>query len=56
MNKLIQTVRDIETTPDLLERALKLAGLVTRIFRDAGWDKELDELRKEVARELKLTT
>ena len=38
MDKLIQTVRDIEATSDLLERALKLAGLVTRIFRDAGWD------------------
>jgi len=33
-----QTIRDIESTPDLLERALKLAGLVTRVFREAGWE------------------
>ena len=35
---MIQDARDIEATPDLLERALKLAGLVTRLFREAGWD------------------
>jgi len=33
-----QLVRDIEATPSLLERALKLTGLVTRLFREAGWD------------------
>jgi len=32
------TLRGIETTPDVLERALKLAGLVTRLFAEAGWD------------------
>ncbi|MDA0322078.1 MAG: hypothetical protein O2923_05095 [Verrucomicrobia bacterium] len=31
-------VRDIEQTEDLVERALKLAALVTRIFGDEGWD------------------
>lgn len=31
-----QAVRDIEATDDLLERGLKLAGLVTRIFAEAG--------------------
>lgn len=30
--------RDIEATTDLLEKALKLAGLVSRVFREAGWD------------------
>ena len=33
-----QDIRDIEATSDLLERALRLAGLVTRVFREAGWD------------------
>jgi len=33
-----QESRDIEATADLLERALRLSGLVTRIFREAGWD------------------
>ncbi len=28
---------DIEQTPDLLAKALKLAGLVTSLFREAGW-------------------
>jgi hypothetical protein len=35
---LTEAIREIEATPDLLERALKLAGLVTRLFREAGWD------------------
>jgi hypothetical protein len=34
----MREIREIEATPDLLERALKLSGLVTRLFRDAGWD------------------
>lgn len=38
MNANMQSISEIEATPDLLERGLKLAGLVTRIFRDAGWD------------------
>jgi len=38
MDTTEQAVRDIEATPDLLERALKLAGLVTNLFREAGWD------------------
>lgn len=31
-------LRDIRETADALEKALKLAGLVTAIFREAGWD------------------
>lgn len=38
MDKRLQDIKDIEATPDLLERALKLAGLVTRLFHEAGWD------------------
>ena len=38
MNGVEQALQDVEATPDLLERALRLAGLVTRIFRDEGWD------------------
>ncbi len=34
----MQEIREIEAIPDLLDRALRLSGLVTRIFRDAGWD------------------
>ena len=34
----MQEIRNIEATPDLLDRALRLSGLVTRIFREAGWD------------------
>ena len=28
---------DIETTDDLLEKALKLSGLVSYLFAEAGW-------------------
>jgi hypothetical protein len=38
MDRRPKEVADIESTPDLLERALKLAGLVTRLFRAEGWD------------------
>ena len=38
MNRTVQELQDIEATTDLLERALRLSGLVTRIFREAGWD------------------
>jgi hypothetical protein len=38
MDPLAQVVENIGRTEDLLERALKLAGVVTRIFRDAGWE------------------
>jgi len=38
MDEKLNEIQDIEATPDLLERALKLAGLVTRLFREAGWD------------------
>jgi len=38
MDGIEQELQDIEATPDLLERALRLSGLVTRIFREAGWD------------------
>jgi len=31
-------INDILTTSDLLEKALKLSGLITRVFREAGWD------------------
>ena len=30
-------VADIEATPDLLERALKLSGLVTTLFQKRGF-------------------
>ncbi len=33
----IDAIKEIEATPDLLERALKLAGLVSTLFREAGW-------------------
>jgi hypothetical protein len=38
MDNLGITLGKIENTPDLLERALMLAGLVTRLFRQAGID------------------
>ncbi len=38
MDITAKELRDVEATPDLLARALKLAGLVTRVFRAAGWD------------------
>lgn len=38
MDRTEQELKDIEATPDLLARALKLSGLVTRIFGEAGWD------------------
>ena len=31
-------VKDIEETTDLLEKGLKLAGVVTSLFAEAGWD------------------
>lgn len=31
-------LEDIRGTEDLLEKGLKLAGLVTRVFHEAGWD------------------
>ena len=41
MNLTIQNIKtalaDIEETSDLLEKAMKLAGLVTGLFREAGW-------------------
>ena len=38
MDDIRQAIRDIDATPDLLEKALKLAGLVTRVFNEAGWE------------------
>jgi hypothetical protein len=38
VNTLESALADIRSTEDLLERGLKLAGLVTRVFREAGWD------------------
>ena len=41
MNLTTQNIKtalmDIEETSDLLEKAMKLAGLVTCLFREAGW-------------------
>jgi len=31
-------ISDILATSDLLSKALKLTGLITRVFREAGWD------------------
>ena len=38
MDSLQQGIREIAATRSLLERALKLSGLVTRLFREAGTD------------------
>ena len=38
MKDIGQELRDIESNGDLLEKALRLTGLVTRLFRDAGWE------------------
>lgn len=38
MQAIGKAIDDIQSTSDLLERALKLAGLVTTLFRDAGWE------------------
>jgi hypothetical protein len=38
MDGVEQELQTIEASQDLLERALRLSGLVTRIFREAGWD------------------
>lgn len=35
---IILEISDILATSDLLSKALKLAGLITRVFREAGWD------------------
>ena len=36
--KLQAAITNIEATSDLLEKGLKLAGLVTSLFREAGWN------------------
>ena len=38
MVPITPAIKDIEATSDLLEKALKLAGLVTQMFREAGWE------------------
>lgn len=38
MDRTQQELRDIEATQDLLARALMLAGVVSRLFREAGWE------------------
>ena len=38
MKSLQSSLADIRATRDLLEKALKLSGLVTAVFREAGWD------------------
>ena len=35
---IIPEINDILATSDLLSKALKLAGLITRVFREAGWE------------------
>jgi hypothetical protein len=37
MTDLQLKLREIESTADLLEKSLKLAGLVTHVFSQAGW-------------------
>ena len=34
---LAKIIDDIETTDDLLEKALKLSGVISRLFAEAGW-------------------
>jgi hypothetical protein len=34
----MEELREIENTTDLVERALKLAAVVTRVFAEEGWD------------------
>lgn len=36
--KYRKEILSIESMPSLLEKSLALAGLVTRVFKDAGWD------------------
>ena len=38
MDSIDSALQDIQATGDLLEKALKLAGLVTGVFREAGWE------------------
>jgi hypothetical protein len=37
-DELQTAITDIEATTDLLEKAMKLAGVVTSLFREAGWN------------------
>lgn len=37
-DELQTAITDIEATSDLLEKAMKLAGVVTSLFREAGWN------------------
>ena len=38
MDSIDSALQDFQATEDLLEKALKLAGLVTGVFREAGWE------------------
>lgn len=38
MEKIAKALADIQSTQDLLEKAMKLSGLVTTVFKEAGWD------------------
>ena len=38
MKDVAAQLQDIEETPDLLERSLKLSGLITALFREVGWN------------------
>lgn len=38
MDKIPIALADIQSTQDLLEKAMKLSGLVTTVFKEAGWD------------------
>ncbi|MDD5483209.1 MAG: hypothetical protein PHP98_06110 [Kiritimatiellae bacterium] len=35
---IVPEINDILATSDLLSKALKLAGLITRLFREVGWE------------------
>ncbi|MEI8140225.1 MAG: hypothetical protein WCI03_10200 [bacterium] len=38
MKMIKKALVDIQSTQDLLEKAMKLSGLVTTVFKEAGWD------------------
>lgn len=38
MNAKLIALADIQATQDLLEKAIKLSGLITTVFKEAGWD------------------
>ena len=38
MKDFTKAIRDIEATADLLEKSMKLAGVVSSLFAEAGWE------------------